>query len=248
MTHAERTKVFRDTAIIAAITAALLLALPVAAFVGIALQLAVAIILPIALGAAILVALFMRRRQRDASETVRVRGLSLPEGTYFHERHSWARPGPRGRIRTGINDLLRRALPSPEQVEFPQVGTRLMQGEVLATISRGARTLRVKAPFDGTVVAINSAAGEEPGLITRDPYEGGWLVDLKPTNGIRALDELRDTGSARYWIRREVDRLFEMVSETQASGPALADGGEPTEDFGATLDDDTWNTVTERLF
>ena len=106
----------------------------------------------------------------------------------------------------------------------------------------------MKAPFTGTVLAVNSAALEEPALIAQEPYGAGWLVEMKPSEGIRALDDLRDAGSARYWISREVDRLLELVSSAQSSVPALADGGEVMESYGAALDQDTWNKVTAALF
>lgn len=247
MTHTERHRVFRDTALVAAITAALLLALPLAALAGLALQFAVGLALPAALLGALAVTLLVKGR-RTETQMLNVRGVQIQEGAYYHERHAWARDEGRGRIRSGVDDLARRALPGLDRVVLPEVGRKIQRGEVLATLGAGERSLAVKAPFSGTVVAVNGAALEQPALIAEEPFGAGWLVDLKPTDGIRALDDLRDAGSARFWIQREVDRLLELVSSAESGVPALADGGELTETYGASLDEQTFKKVTEALF
>lgn len=246
MTHAERQRVFRDTAIISAITAALLLALPLAAVAGLALQLAVAIALPLGLLLALVVTLVVRGR--PAKEGVlTVKGVKVQEGVYYHERHAWARDEGRGRVRTGVDDFARRALAAVDRLVLPEPGAVIRRGEVLATLGSGERSLEVKAPVSGTVVAVNHAAQKNPALVGREPFGGGWLVELKAAEGIRSLDDLRDAGSARYWIHREVDRLVELVSGMHGTVPALADGGEVVESYGASLDDETWKKIAEEL-
>lgn len=247
MTHAESNRTFRDVLVITAITAAMLLAFPLAAVLGLAMQLAFVVAIPLAVIAALLIPLLVRKGETRA-ELENVRGVTLVRGVFLHARHAWARPLPRGKIRAGVDDLLRRALPAVDTVELPEVGRTLRQGEVLATLRQGDRTLEVKAPVSGTVAAVNAAVAKEPALLGRAPYGAGWLVEMKPEGGMRALDGLRDSGSARYWISREVDRLFEIVSGHQAAAPALADGGELTPDFGSALDDERYQTVVSELF
>lgn len=247
MTHAESNRTFRDVLVITAITAALLLAFPLAALLGLAMQLAFVIAIPLAVLAALLVPLLVRKSEAQG-EAGSIRGVALDQGVYFHARHAWARPMPRGRVRAGVDDLLRRALPGVDGVELPEAGRKVRQGEILVTLRQGERTVEVKAPFAGTVLAVNAAVAKEPSLIAKAPYGAGWLVDLAPEGGMRALDGLRDAGSARYWLSREVDRLFEIISRAQATAPALADGGELTPDFGAALDDESFRAVASELF
>lgn len=34
----------------------------------------------------------------------------------------------------------------------------------------------------GEVVAVNDALTNNPGLVNSDPFAGGWMVKIKPTN------------------------------------------------------------------
>jgi glycine cleavage system H protein len=49
----------------------------------------------------------------------------------------------------------------------------------------------VYAPVDGEVVAVNESLDATPELVNSDPYGGGWLYELVPTDPA-ALDGLMD--------------------------------------------------------
>ena len=47
------------------------------------------------------------------------------------------------------------------------------------------------APLAGEVVAVNAALDDDPALVNADPYDAGWIVELKPDDPA-ALEDLLD--------------------------------------------------------
>jgi len=52
----------------------------------------------------------------------------------------------------------------------------------------------VYAPVNGEVVAVNENLDATPELVNSDPYGGGWLYELVPTDA-SALDALMDSAA-----------------------------------------------------
>ena len=52
----------------------------------------------------------------------------------------------------------------------------------------------VYAPVDGEVVAVNESLDATPELVNSDPYGGGWLYELVPTDS-GAVDALMDASA-----------------------------------------------------
>jgi glycine cleavage system H protein len=52
----------------------------------------------------------------------------------------------------------------------------------------------VYIPIAGEVVAVNEAVVSSPETINQNPYEGGWLIKIKPSNASE-LNDLIDPNS-----------------------------------------------------
>ncbi len=50
----------------------------------------------------------------------------------------------------------------------------------------------------GTITAVNDALANEPGLVNRDPYQGGWMIQLKVTNP----DEVNKLLSVEEYLKK----------------------------------------------
>ncbi|MDQ6715629.1 MAG: glycine cleavage system protein H, partial [Actinomycetota bacterium] len=42
----------------------------------------------------------------------------------------------------------------------------------------------VYAPFAGTVIARNERLDGSPELVNSDPYGDGWMIDIRPADGV----------------------------------------------------------------
>ena len=99
------------------------------------------------------------------------------------------------RVRIGITAYAQEALGDIVFVNLPQVGAKVRAGNRSARWSRPGVS-DVYAPVAGTVTAVNPALDEHPDLINSDPYGGGWLVEIQPTDA-SATGDLLDADAYR---------------------------------------------------
>ena len=61
-------------------------------------------------------------------------------------------------------------------------------GETCGEVESTKSVSDLYSPVTGEVVAVNEAAGDDPGLLNSDPYGEGWLFEVAVT----AVGELMD--------------------------------------------------------
>ncbi len=235
----------KDLLVILAITGVILLMFPLLALTGLALQLGFVVALPLALLALLLVPALARLRA--PARKMEVQGIELPPDVYLHERHGWARPTAGGLTEVGADGLLLAAFSKVESVELPEPGTQVQQGEPLVTLRSGQRELTLKAPVSGTVRSTNNALEEQPSLLVTSPYRSGWMVKMELEAGMRSLDGMRPSATARFWLTHEIDRMLALLAGSDRT-EVLADGGLLQPGFGDRLSSDQWRTISDELF
>lgn len=114
--------------------------------------------------------------------------LHFPETLRYAQDHEWARQD-NGNIVVGISDYAQDQLGDITYVELPQEGDSFEKGEELGTLESVKAVSEVFMPVSGEIVAVNTELGETPGLVNEDPYERGWLVEVKPTD-LKEMDDL----------------------------------------------------------
>jgi hypothetical protein len=70
---------------------------------------------------------------------------------------------------------------------------------------------------------VNDRLSARPEATTEHPYEGGWLVEMRPLDA--AFRMLPRAGVARQWFDEEAKRLAFRLDHAQEL--AAADGGVP---------------------
>lgn len=165
------------------------------------------------------------------------RGLR-PE-TRFAPGHTWLAPRRRGTVAIGLDEVAERILPSATALELPAPGMEVHRGDPIAVVRAGRRAIRIGAPVDGTVVAVNHRARRNPGLVKSDPYGRGWLFAVAPhDDGWRALPSGPD---AAAWVTAERARLSRFVEDEL--GLAAADGGTLLAPAPALLGEEGWKRL-----
>jgi glycine cleavage system H lipoate-binding protein len=220
---------------------------PLIAFGAVAIR--VAFIVALAAGAlALLVSpTFRRWLISDGDPTKSYNGIRLPDEVMLHPTHTWARVANRDEVVVGIDDLLQKALGPPTAVELPRQGARVTEGSELFEVVRDGRSVAVRSPVSGTVVAANERLADQPDLMSSAPYSLGWAVRVAPSPP--AGSKILLAGArARDWFRHEVDRLLVEVSGPTAGGAAMQDGGTLVDDFHAHLDESTWRRIKAAFF
>ena len=68
-------------------------------------------------------------------------------------------------------------------VELPEVGDKVERGEAFAEVESVATVAELISPVSGTVLAINPELEGHPSIINEDPYNDGWLIEVKLKDG-----------------------------------------------------------------
>jgi glycine cleavage system H protein len=103
-----------------------------------------------------------------------------PADLKYTKSHEWVRTLADGNVEVGITDHAQSALGDLVFVEVPEVGKSLKAGDTFAVVESVKAASDVYAPLAGTVVEGNSALGGQPELINSEPYQGGWIMRIKP--------------------------------------------------------------------
>ena len=122
--------------------------------------------------------------------------MSYPEDLRYTAEHEWVRtPGDHeGSVRVGITQYAQDALGDIVYVSLPEVGTTVEGGSACGELESTKSVSDVYAPVSGEVVAINDALDATPELVNDDPYGGGWLFEVVPSDA-GAVDGLLDAAA-----------------------------------------------------
>ena len=69
-------------------------------------------------------------------------------------------------------------------VSLPAVGTKLAANKSFGEIESVKATSDLYSGVSGTVTAVNEGLKKDPGLVNRDPYEGGWMIKVAASNPV----------------------------------------------------------------
>jgi glycine cleavage system H protein len=116
-----------------------------------------------------------------------------PDDLKYTAEHEWVRvPGESdGSVRVGITHFAQDALGDIVYVSLPDVGDAVEAGAPCGELESTKSVSDIFAPVGGEVVARNDALDATPELVNSDPYGGGWLFELAPSDGA-AVDGLLD--------------------------------------------------------
>lgn len=112
-----------------------------------------------------------------------VRNCDIPEDLYYLvAKHVWARPEAGGLITVGVTDVAQHLAGKVVAVTPKKTGRPVQKGQSVATVESSKWVGPVPAPVSGEIVEVNDAIRQNPSLLNRDPYGGGWIVRIKPAN------------------------------------------------------------------
>lgn len=117
-----------------------------------------------------------------------------PTDRKYSKEHEWAKVEGDLAV-VGITDYAQDQLGDVVYVELPNVGDRLEQFKVFGVIESVKTASDLFAPLSGEVVEVNQSVVDEPGQVNESPYETGWLIKVRPSDGTaleRELEALLD--------------------------------------------------------
>jgi glycine cleavage system H protein len=116
----------------------------------------------------------------------------------YTKDHEWVRLEGDA-VTVGITDYAQEQLGDVVYVELPDAGRAVAAGKEAAVVESVKAASEVYAPVTGTVVEGNTALGDDPALVNRDPTGAGWFFKIKVANP-GELDGLMDEAAYKAYV------------------------------------------------
>ena len=135
----------------------------------------------------------------------KVRGFPLALDRGYHPgSHMWVKLTAPGTVRIGMDPLVLEASGTLAELSLPAAGAELAAGRPFGQLEAVKFVGPLTSPVSGTVLACNAAAAADPGLVERDPFGDGWLIEAELT-GPGELDVLlSDPGEITAWYAASI--------------------------------------------
>ncbi|MBR2508735.1 MAG: glycine cleavage system protein GcvH [Lentisphaeria bacterium] len=116
---------------------------------------------------------------------------------YYSEDHEWVELiGDEAVI--GISEYAAETLGEITYVELPGEEDDFIIGDTLGVVESDDASVDIYAPISGTVIAVNDALEDEPGLISDSPEEKGWLCRLADIDSSELDDMMNEDAYLKY--------------------------------------------------
>ncbi|MBP3737487.1 MAG: glycine cleavage system protein GcvH [Muribaculaceae bacterium] len=119
------------------------------------------------------------------------------EGLCYSESHEYVKvEGEFGYI--GITDYAQHELGNVVYVDMPEVDDEVTAGEEFGAVESVKAASDLVSPVSGTVVEVNEALEDEPGLINKDAFEN-WIIKVQLSDKSE-LEGLMDAAAYKAMI------------------------------------------------
>ena len=119
------------------------------------------------------------------------------EGYYYCDSHEFVKVGGNmGYV--GITDHAQHELGNVVYVDMPEVDDEVTAGEEFGAVESVKAASDLFSPVSGTVVEVNEALEDEPGLINKDAFEN-WIMKVELSDKSE-LEDLMDAAAYKAFI------------------------------------------------
>jgi glycine cleavage system H protein len=105
---------------------------------------------------------------------------TIPSHLRYSAEHEWVDES--SPVKVGLSAVAVDALGDVVYLDLPETGSTVTAGEVCGEVESTKSVSELFAPVSGTVVEVNAAVVDEPGLVNSDPYGDGWLFTVEVTD------------------------------------------------------------------
>lgn len=124
-----------------------------------------------------------------------------PTALKYAKTHEWiAVDGDRATV--GITDFAVRQLTDLVYIELPAVGSKFRAGQPFGEVESVKAVSDLYAPVAGEIVAANSALADDLAILSDDPFDKGWMIQLKVIDA-SGLGGLMDRAAYEQFCKSE---------------------------------------------
>ena len=108
---------------------------------------------------------------------------NVPEDLLYTPEHEYvARTTDPAIVRVGITDYAQGELGDVVFVRLPKQGERVTAHQPFGEIEAVKAVSELYSPVTGEVTQVNAVLDSDSSVVNRDPYGGGWMVQLRVAN------------------------------------------------------------------
>ena len=117
------------------------------------------------------------------------KNYEIPADRRYARSDEWIRSdGPVARI--GITDYAQSELSDIVFVDLPEVGSQIEAGMPFGVVESVKAVSDLLAPVGGEGIQVNEELEEHPELVNEEPYERGWIIEIRTADSGAASDLL----------------------------------------------------------
>jgi glycine cleavage system H protein len=172
--------------------------------------------------------------------------ILIPQGLFYSRNHTWMYMEKSGSARVGLDDLLLHLTGEVKLGKLRNPGDNIRKGDLLAEVFQDGKSLRILSPVSGKVTRINREISENPGMMNKDPYERGWIYEIKPSKWIAEADDCYFEEGATHWLKTELEKFKDFLNTelkiytTESLSIIMQDGGALCDHVLTGLSDEVW--------
>lgn len=104
--------------------------------------------------------------------------MAQPADLLYSKEHEWVKiDGDTATV--GITDYAQNSLGDIVYVELPKVGASVAALSSVGVVESVKAVSDLFTPVGGEVAEVNGELENDPALVNRDPFGGGWMFKLK---------------------------------------------------------------------
>lgn len=177
--------------------------------------------------------------------------VPLPDDRFYSRNHVWIKEMGNGRYRMGIDHCASAFLLDAGSIILPQADTFSTRNTPYVWVILDDGTLAIRSPIDGKILRSNSELREAPHLITKDPYESGWISEIAAEQNDWQRTCLRTGEMQAYYFHQFQELKHEILSGFDRKplllGVTMMDGGAKPRDLRDILGSQKYVSFLKRL-
>lgn len=128
-----------------------------------------------------------------------------PDDRRYFQSHEWVKPDGDTML-IGITDFAVAELSSGNEgdlvyCDLPEIGRMLEAGDTFGEIESVKAVADLNSPISGEVVGINEDIEDHLEILSKDPWNKGWLIRVKPAS--KALDKLMTAAEYEKYLAEQ---------------------------------------------
>lgn len=108
--------------------------------------------------------------------------MPQPANLLYSKEHEWVKVD--GDVATvGITDYAQNSLGDIVYVELPRVGSAVQQFGTVGVVESVKAVSDLYTPVGGEITEVNAELENDPALVNREAYGGGWMFKVRLSDG-----------------------------------------------------------------